>query len=238
MYFIRDGGLSQVDYGKNSDIVGYYIMDWSRNFKIEQPGHVAGIETIDPEIFEELALFYPNTLNKVAVWEKGRKRRNMKTPMLRVLSQVTERLSDYVGETTGRTPKIIEHSVRTAPLLPRRAQLNVAGSWHTDGKLDETRPIVFMSANNKPTEFLTPGAGADGVNEVEWVRNARSTHNFFDNNLIGEGIGDGLLGVHQSNRFEGVVTQGNVHRSPRNYSNDIIKRTFFLLWIKSEQWAR
>lgn len=126
--------------------------------------------------------------------------------------------------------------MRTRSVAPRTAQTFGAGSWHADGPLQEARPIVFMAASNFTTEFLLPGTDANGLREIEQLRRSRTTSNLFHDWGIDDGIEQNLFDTTKLAPYEGVVAEGNIHRSPTNYTSEAIPRTFFLLWVKSEQW--
>ncbi len=210
----------------------------SDQFKLERPDHLTGIKQIDPDIFAELASTYPDTPSKLETWERGQDVRNNNIPLLRILADVTQGLCEYVGEKTGVLPNAIGHSIRTRAVLPRMAQTFGSGSWHADGPLNTVRPIVFMAASNFTTEFLIPGSRADGDREYKKLWASRKTENLFSNDAIYEGIETELFDTTRLKPYEGVVTQGNVHRSPTNYTNNLIHRTFFLLWVDSQEWLR
>jgi hypothetical protein len=213
-------------------------MDRSRNFKIEKPKHIEGLETVDPAIFDELSKSYPDIPNKCLEWDKKQKRHNKKVPMFNILADITQRVHDYVGETTGVEPRLIEHSVRTAPIYPRKSQIFRARLWHADYKAEEERPIVFMAADALPTEFLVPGPRASEAQMEKFMNSARLAESYFMDQNINVGLEHGLLDTFRPDRYEGVVTQGNVHRSPTNYTGNLVHRTFFLLWVKSDQWQK
>lgn len=215
-------------------------MYWEHNFKVEKPSTLDGLDKLDAEIFVELRANYPHTQNHVETWRKGHVLENKRTPLLNILSDITEGVCDYIGEATGIVPNEIQHSIRTTPVRPRQAQLNLASPWHADGKLEAVRPIVFMSADNMPTEFLIPGPMADGKTERRWIERpyARATSNLFKKQIIDEGISMGLFDIYRPQPFEGSLTQGNIHRSPTNFSMSPAERTFFLVWVDSNQWLK
>lgn len=226
----------KVENLQNSSIVAFTIMNWSEQFKLDKPGHLADFDSIDSAIFSELAHSYPNVPSALETWERGNDLHNKNVPLLRILSSVTESLCEYVYETKGKAPVAIGHSVRTRAVASRTAQTFGAGYWHADGQLWEPRPIVFMAASNFTTEFLLPGSNADGFREIQQLRRSLSTQNLFDNQGINEGLEQDLFATTKLAPYEGVVTEGNIHRSPTNYTSEAIHRTFFLLWVKSEQW--